>query len=415
MTSDHDPSEHIRGLQQILVSDKKRIAFLFGAGTSSNKNNDKNEETLVPVIKEMTQKIEENLLNEDKYKIAIEAIKKELGKKYNIETFLSNLEQKVSIISNGKLNGLSKKGFQKLIKNVKKEIRQQVSVHEDVEVENLIHCDFAEWVGRSNRKHAIEIFTTNYDYLLEIGLEGKDIPFYDGFTGSYIPFFNAASIEDMNFTSKQTKLWKIHGSLGWHYDDMADKVCRKDLGQDKDILIYPSMLKYNESKKQPYIALIDRLTNFLRQEDTVLITCGYAFGDEHINERILTALNDASSGHVIALFYDINASEERNSLTEHTLTKLAKKNSKLSVYGRRSAVIGGQLGQWKLKRKHDKEDISLYFEVDADCSSNDEKEEKKSAEDWTGKGELTIPNFLKFVEFLQSMMTVDESLKGDSQ
>lgn len=30
----HDPSEYIRGLQQLLISDKKKIAFLFGAGTS---------------------------------------------------------------------------------------------------------------------------------------------------------------------------------------------------------------------------------------------------------------------------------------------------------------------------------------------------------------------------------------------
>ncbi len=30
----HDPSEYIKGLQQILISDKKRIGFLFGAGSS---------------------------------------------------------------------------------------------------------------------------------------------------------------------------------------------------------------------------------------------------------------------------------------------------------------------------------------------------------------------------------------------
>jgi hypothetical protein len=30
----HDPSEYIRGLQALLVSDKKKIGFLFGAGTS---------------------------------------------------------------------------------------------------------------------------------------------------------------------------------------------------------------------------------------------------------------------------------------------------------------------------------------------------------------------------------------------
>jgi hypothetical protein len=30
----YDPREHIRGIHQILISDKKRIGFLFGAGTS---------------------------------------------------------------------------------------------------------------------------------------------------------------------------------------------------------------------------------------------------------------------------------------------------------------------------------------------------------------------------------------------
>ena len=29
----HDPSEYIRGIKQILISDKKRIGFLFGAGS----------------------------------------------------------------------------------------------------------------------------------------------------------------------------------------------------------------------------------------------------------------------------------------------------------------------------------------------------------------------------------------------
>jgi len=34
METTHDPREFVRGLQQILISDKKRLGFLFGAGTS---------------------------------------------------------------------------------------------------------------------------------------------------------------------------------------------------------------------------------------------------------------------------------------------------------------------------------------------------------------------------------------------
>ena len=52
----HDPSEYIRNLQQLLVSDKKLIGFLFGAGTSLVKN-PKTNEAYVPAITDMTKDI----------------------------------------------------------------------------------------------------------------------------------------------------------------------------------------------------------------------------------------------------------------------------------------------------------------------------------------------------------------------
>ena len=89
----HDPSEHIRGLQQLLISDKKKIAFLFGAGTSLAKKN--KDSLFIPAIWTLTQSIEKELLKNPKYEKAITEIKIEIGaKKYNIETLLSNLEQK---------------------------------------------------------------------------------------------------------------------------------------------------------------------------------------------------------------------------------------------------------------------------------------------------------------------------------
>lgn len=415
----HDPSEYIRGLQQLLISDKKKIAFLFGAGTSLAKKSD--ESIIVPAIGKMTADIETELNKTEKYKTAIKEISDEIeaqNNNYNIETLLSNIEQKIEIIENGTLNKLGKEDFCNLLKEIKKLIRETVSVHkkifEDNKLECLIHVDFAEWIGRANRKYPIEIFTTNYDYLVEIGLEEKNIPFYDGFTGSYQPFFNSESIEAMDFIPNQTKLWKVHGSLGWHFDKEKKKVLRK-YSDSEDILIYPSSLKYSESKKQPYIALMDRLTNFLKQPDTVLITCGYSFGDEHINERIVTALNANKSGHVISLFYDINWNENKKDylLTKDSeLTKLAKANRKLSVYGCRNAVIGGQYGHWKLKREPDKDDTintSLYFDEDAPCNPlEEEKIEKKGDEIWTGEGELLVTDFARFVKFLQSMILEDK-------
>ena len=416
----HDPSEYVRGLKQLLVSDKKRIAFLFGAGTSLAKKN--TDSINVPAIGEMTKKVEDVLSKDSKYSKAISEIKKELKANnvvYNIETLLSNIEQKLQILGNGTLNGLNKDEFKTLKNKIKSQIRIIVSVHEKVIVEkkitDLLHFDFAEWVGRANRKYPIEIFTTNYDYLFELGLEEKSIPYYDGFTGSYKPFFNADSVEDMCFAPNQTKLWKVHGSLGWHFNWENKKVLRKDSDSD-DILIYPSFLKYNESRKQPYTALLDRLTNYLKQPDTILITCGYSFGDEHINERIITALNSNSKSHVYALYYDAQWKDDKFSGYElnddSSFAKLAKSNSKLTVFGCRSAVMGGQLGPWKLKREPDsinKNDIKLYFEEDPK-----KVDSKTGEESWAGTGSLKLTDFKYFVNFLESML-FEFNMHGDEK
>jgi hypothetical protein len=415
----HDPSEYIRGLQQLLISDKKRIAFLFGAGTSLAKKNVNSK--FVPAIGVMTKQIEAELSEDSVYENVIKEIREETTNEiYTIETLLSNIEQKCRFIGKGNLNGLNKSQFEELKIKIKEKIRERVSIHNDIDMNDMIHVDFAEWIGRADRKQGIEIFTTNYDYLFEIGLEYKNIPYYDGFTGSYRPFFDSTAIEDLRFLSKQTKLWKIHGSLGWHYNEQSGKVIRKD-SDKSDILIYPSILKYDESRKQPYMALGDRLSNFLKESDTILITCGYSFGDEHINERIITALKTNPLTHVYVLYYDImydDKGKKYYALTEAApLTKLAKEDSKISVFGCRQAVIGGQFGSWKLKREPDKDDmirVSLYFDEDAPNNPDEEiGKELKGEEQWTGEGELKIPDFKRFVEFLQDMIfsTVDKEIE----
>lgn len=405
----HDPSEYIRNLQQLLVSDKKRIGFLFGAGTSLVKNIDTGT-AYVPAIQKMTTDIVESITNES-YKNAIKEINKEIKNdevNFTIETLLSKLELKKQVVGCGKINGLGKDDFIELIKLIKEQIHNKVSVQDSVDCTKLVHTVFAEWIQKADRKNAVEVFTTNYDYLFEIAFEYNSLPYYDGFTGSHKPFFDGQSVDDLCFMPKQTKLWKIHGSLGWHYDEKIKKVVRTH-PDEKDILIYPSTLKYDQSRKQPYTALGDRLTNFIKQDDTVLIVCGYSFGDEHINERINTALSMNPLGHVYVLLYDIvwnDGKKECSFKGDCALAKMAISNSKISVFASRSAVIGGVFGKWKLKREPDKDDsinIDKYFDEDA-CSDVSDEKGKELTQTWTGEGELIIPDFAKFVAFLKSMI-----------
>jgi hypothetical protein len=422
----HDPSEYIRGIKQILISDKKRIGFLFGAGSSLAIKNEKS--ITVPAIGQMTTEIVEKVGIENKYKKALEEIELELGEKnFNIETILSNLELKALIIGNSVINSLKKCDFEQLIIEIKVKIRELVSVHnirlcdiltkrefyqivsKDI-VGELVQTDFANWVGQAERKYPIEIFTTNYDFLFELGFENKEIPYYDGFCGSLRPFFNPESVEDLSFLTNQTKLWKIHGSLGWHFDKDTEKILRV-YPDDEDILIYPSSLKYKDSKKQPYESLLDRLSNFLKQDDSILITCGYSWGDEHINSRIISALKTNTTSHVIGLVYD-----KYNQLNENSnIVKIGLGNSKISLYGSRNAVIGCNFGEWVLKSEPSKDDtisLNLYFDEDAHSNKAEKLNIEVTGEEiWTGKGEFILPDFSKLVKFLNTMISDNEIKK----
>jgi len=414
----HDPSEYIRGIQQVLISDKKRIGFLFGAGSSLAT---KSSKTLtVPAITRMTTDIITIVGTvQKKYEVALNEIKVELGEEnFNIETILSNLEQKATFIGNGVLNTLKKIDFENLIIEIKKNVRTMVSVHENEAnnivtseiVKELVHADFASWIGQAERKYPIELFTTNYDFLFELGLESKEVPYYDGFCGSLRPFFNPESVEDFSFLANQTKLWKIHGSLGWHFDKDTEKIVRVNSDID-DILIYPSSLKYKDSKKQPYESLLDRLSNFIKQPDTILITCGYSWGDEHINSRIISALKTNTTSHVIGLLFD-KCDKVTN---ESPVVKLGIENSKISLYGSRNAVIGCQFGEWILKSEPSKGDtinVNLYFDEDAPEDPNTElNKEIIGGEIWTGKGEFILPDFGKLTQFLNKMISDNEIKK----
>ncbi len=405
----HDPLDYVRNLQQLLSSDKKIIGFLFGAGTSLVKN-PLTKEPYVPAIIKMTQMIVDKLNVDLKYKYAIEELKSEIGENFTIETLLSKLELKKQVVGNAKLNGLNCEEIQSLISAIKDKVHTLASVHRGIDRDKLIHSNFAEWIGKADRKKAVEIFTTNYDYLFEVGFEHSAVPYYDGFTGSYEPFFNSESVEDFHFLPQQTKLWKIHGSLGWHYDADRKRVIRKE-ADNKDILIYPSTLKYDQSRKQPYTSLGDRLSNFIKQPDTVLIVAGYSFGDEHINERINTALASNPLGHIYVLYYDIVWDDHKKtySFTEDcAIAKLAMANTKISVFATKFAVIGGIYGEWQLKNEPDKDDslsIDIFFDEDA-CENENDNIGVKIEQKWTGKGELKLPEFESFVRFLRSMVFI---------
>lgn len=96
----HDPREYIRGIHQILISDKKRIGFLFGAGSSFATGI---PSIHVPAIADMTTQIVARVeAHSPEFASAVKEIREEIGDAlFNIESLLSSIEAKRAVIGGG--------------------------------------------------------------------------------------------------------------------------------------------------------------------------------------------------------------------------------------------------------------------------------------------------------------------------
>lgn len=338
MTITHFAQDNIDQLHALLSGPKKKIGFLLGAGTSVA---DKHGAQLIPDTNGIITKIISKFAV-DPYKTALEKVKIEIEttEKFTIESLLSRISEKERASGTEKLCNLSKSELKKFREDIEAMIREEVAVHTKPTFasSDLLHVAFANWIRKAGRETPIEIFTTNYDYCLELGLEEARIPYFDGFIGSYDAFFYPEWIEDNVGTKDWLKLWKLHGSLGWKTKD--GNIVRTSKTSNEG-MIYPSYLKYDHSRKQPYLSYMDRLSHFLRQEDSLLIVCGYSFGDEHINETIMTSSLRSRSAHIVVLKNGKMAEGDR------VCEEIGKRNSKIVVYAKNAAVISCKYGEWK--------------------------------------------------------------------
>jgi hypothetical protein len=216
----------------------------------------------------------------------------------------------------------------------------------DITGANLIPVrQLALWVHRASYALPVEIFTVNYDLLLESAFDTHGVLYFDGFSGNLRARFQTELVEanpgDANeaIPSYFARIWKLHGSVNWVWGD-GGQVFR--LGQaakeDEPAAIHPSDTKYEESRRYPFLVLQDRLRRSLNIPESLTLIAGYSFGDQHLNEMFYDAASRRERSEIIVFCYgDIPAA-----LAEH-----AAMRPNLQVIGQVEAIIGGVRGNWK--------------------------------------------------------------------
>jgi hypothetical protein len=330
----HNPDQYMASLRTIIAQGRKRIGLLVGAGAGAGTAKDDGTYPLIPAVDGLTTEVLKVL--EPKYGTQIAALKPELDK-HDIETILSRIRSLSKVIGKSTIHGLDGDSFKKFGEEICTEIGKIVNVR--LPKNGCAYNDIVNWITGVSRDHPIEIFTTNYDLLFEEAFETARAPYFDGFTGGREPFFDPVSVAGNDLPARWTRLWKLHGSLGWKAS-VKDEVIRT--GSDAAThLVFPEHLKYDQTQKAPYAALFDRLRAFLTTPDTLLISVGFSYADAHISARIDEGLAANPSASVFAFQYKSLADEGGAS-------DLARRRPNLSVYAPDKALVNGIEGPWRL-------------------------------------------------------------------
>jgi len=185
---------------------------------------------------------------------------------------------------------------------------------------------------------SFNVFTTNYDNIIETALETRNIEYYDGFSGRIAPKFSTANYGRL--LNKQTNtlgkvsnvlsanLYKLHGSLYWIEKDdnivFENFISRiKEINDNKDddekflelynklAIINPTKDKLNTTVlKTNYYDQFRIFSNELERENSIVIAFGFSFADEHIQQVITRALKSNPTLTLLLFPYSENTFSE---------------------------------------------------------------------------------------------------------
>lgn len=354
----HNPDRYMTAFRQILSQGRKRIGILIGAGAPTSilvdKNNQLAEEgrPLIPNVAGLTTAVMEAITDDDRKVVGyLKEQIKQARKTINIETILTQVRLLSQAIGNSEVYGLNGDEYGELARRICSKIGEIVGAR--LPVSPNPYTELVSWISGTQREHSVEIFTPNYDLLIEEAFERSRVPYFDGFSGSYRPFFDAASVSSDVLPARWARLWKLHGSLGWKISDNA--VVRTGRRNATE-LIYPDHLKYDQVRRLPYSALFERLRTFLLISDTLLICTGFSFLDSHICAVLDEALAENAHTAIYAFQYGELSRES-------AAAQIARSRPNISIYAPDGAIVNGVKGLWRLGHppSADWEDIRQTF------------------------------------------------------
>lgn len=187
------------------------------------------------------------------------------------------------------------------------------------------------FASRTGNRERLNIFTTNYDRLIEMGAELAGVHLLDRFVGNISPMFRSSRLNldihynppgirgEPRYLEGVARITKLHGSVDWVQSGNEIRRIGLPFGSDDitnylnapglygtnalQLMIFPNSAKDRETAEYPYVELFRDFAAAICRPNSTLATYGYGFGDEHIN-RVIRDMLTIPSTHLVIISYN---------------------------------------------------------------------------------------------------------------
>ncbi|MEW8036764.1 MAG: SIR2 family protein [Candidatus Thiodiazotropha sp.] len=265
-----------------------QIGFIFGAGTS--------KEAGYPLMPDLTKLVVDNL--DGAYSGVLDEVLDANGLAYDASAGEPNIEILSDLITEHHIK-TGEVRFGELEFEIRKLIVENILAVKDPDLKH--HVEFLE--ALKQRAHGapttVTLITTNYDVLFELASGEVGIRVETGFDGPLRRVFDPSVfdlcrgvVHKMRFTERPElclNIFKLHGSISWLVD--GGRVIESGLGlQDtaaERAMVLPRRRKVMDTLADPFDQLFTRTSRILGSKCQYLVSCGFSFGDKHINDQLL--------------------------------------------------------------------------------------------------------------------------------
>lgn len=245
-------------------------------------------------------------------------------------------------------------------------IKEAVGDKKDTGEDTLISF-LLSFASRTTTRERLNLFTTNYDRLVEYGCDLAGLHVVDRFVGTLAPIFRATRLNidihynppgirgEPRYLEGVVKLCKLHGSLDWRWEAREIRRCALPFGAVMDhydipvnasdsVMIYPNPAKDIETLNFPYAELFRDFAAAVCRPNSSLVTYGYSFGDDHVN-RIIEDMLTIPSTHLVIIAWDQTCPDKVDDPANSSRQRIIKFCQDVGRSAQISLLLGNHFGE----------------------------------------------------------------------